>query len=173
MTEPIRVQRGRLVRETWVTWAKRQRRPKPGWLTGWDDLDEDQREVDMLIGEAVAEAERGRLSHREAVLASVKAELDDAFQFSGKDGVRHAYVTREWVQVLLAEYAASAAAAERESIIRLAADHAATASKCAAGTVPQPSRPCACRSASPAFPFADLLRERAPVADRDWKRELD
>ena len=48
---------------------------------------------------------------------------------------------------------------ERERIARLAVDHAATASKCAAGTVPQPSRPCACRTASPAFPFADLLTE--------------
>ena len=46
MTEPIREQRGRLVRETWVT--------------GWDDLDADQREVDMLIGEDVAAAERSR-----------------------------------------------------------------------------------------------------------------
>ena len=27
--------------------------PKPSWLTGWDDLDEGQREVDMRIGEAV------------------------------------------------------------------------------------------------------------------------
>jgi hypothetical protein len=61
MTEPIREQRGRLVRETWVTWAKRHRSPKKSWLVGWDDLDEDQREVDMLIGEAVAEAERERL----------------------------------------------------------------------------------------------------------------
>ena len=48
---------------------------------------------------------------------------------------------------------------ERERIARLAVDHAATASKCAAGTVPQPSRPCACRSANPAFPFADLIPE--------------
>jgi hypothetical protein len=60
MSEPIRVQRGRLVRETWVTWAKRQRRPKASWLIGWDDLDADQREVDMLIGDAVAAAERER-----------------------------------------------------------------------------------------------------------------
>ena len=65
MTESLREQRGRLVRETWVTWAKRHRRPKPSWLIGWDDLDADQREVDTLIGDAVAEAavraERARL----------------------------------------------------------------------------------------------------------------
>jgi hypothetical protein len=62
MTDSIRVQRGRLVRETWVTWAKRQRRPKPSWLVPFDDLDADQREVNMLIGEAVAEAERARIA---------------------------------------------------------------------------------------------------------------
>lgn len=45
---------GRLVRETWVAWAKEQRDPKPSWLTGWDELDAGQREVDMLIGHAVA-----------------------------------------------------------------------------------------------------------------------
>jgi hypothetical protein len=60
MAESLREQRGRTVRETWVTWARRQRNPKPSWLTGWDDLDADQREVDMLIGEAVAEGERKR-----------------------------------------------------------------------------------------------------------------
>jgi hypothetical protein len=61
MAETLREQRGRTVRETWVTWAKHQRNPKPSWLTGWDDLDADQREVDMLIGEDVAAAERERI----------------------------------------------------------------------------------------------------------------
>lgn len=53
-----REQLGRIVREAWVEWAGEQPDPKPSWLTGWDDLDEDQREVDMRIGEAVAEAAR-------------------------------------------------------------------------------------------------------------------
>jgi hypothetical protein len=44
---------GRLVRETWVAWAREQSDPKPSWLTGWDDLDGGQREVDMRIGEAI------------------------------------------------------------------------------------------------------------------------
>ena len=44
-----------------------------------------------------------------------------------------------------------------ERIRRLAAEHDAKAAKCSAGVAPQPSRPCACRTASPAFPFADLL----------------
>jgi hypothetical protein len=45
---------GRLVRETWVAWAKEQYRPKPSWLLPWEDLDNGQREVDMRIGSAVA-----------------------------------------------------------------------------------------------------------------------
>ena len=56
-----REQRGQTVRETWVAWAKRQRAPKRSWLIGWDDLDDGQREVDMLIGDAVAAAERERI----------------------------------------------------------------------------------------------------------------
>lgn len=44
---------GRLVRETWVEWAREQPDPKPSWLVPWEDLDEGQREVDMRIGEAV------------------------------------------------------------------------------------------------------------------------
>jgi len=52
---------GPLVRQVWVDWAREQPDPKPGWLTGWDDLDEGQREVDMRIGEAVAGAERERV----------------------------------------------------------------------------------------------------------------
>jgi len=61
MSETIREQRGRLVREAWVTWAREHPAPKSGWLTGWDELDEMQREVDMRIGEAVAAAERERI----------------------------------------------------------------------------------------------------------------
>jgi len=54
-----REQLGRIVRETWVAWAQEQPDPKPGWLLGWDELnDEGQREVDMRIGEAVAKAAR-------------------------------------------------------------------------------------------------------------------
>jgi hypothetical protein len=45
---------GRLVRETWVAWAREQPDPKSNWLTGWDELDSGQREVDMRIGSAVA-----------------------------------------------------------------------------------------------------------------------
>ena len=47
---------GRIVRETWVKWAREQSESKPSWLVGWDELDESQQEVDMRIGEAVAAA---------------------------------------------------------------------------------------------------------------------
>lgn len=53
---------GRLVRETWVKWAREQPAPKPAWLASWDELDQGQREVDTRIGEAVAAAERERIS---------------------------------------------------------------------------------------------------------------
>lgn len=45
---------GSLVRHTWVEWAKKQNDPKPLWLVPWSELDEDNKEVDRLIGEAVA-----------------------------------------------------------------------------------------------------------------------
>jgi hypothetical protein len=53
---------GRLVRETWVQWAREQPDPKPSWLVPWEQLDEGQREVDCRIGEAVAAAEREQIA---------------------------------------------------------------------------------------------------------------
>lgn len=47
---------GRIVREAWVRWAGQQPEPRPGWLIQWPDLNEADREVDRLIGEAVAAA---------------------------------------------------------------------------------------------------------------------
>jgi hypothetical protein len=66
---------GRLVRETWVAWAREQPDPKPSWLTGWDELDEGQREVDCRIGEAVAAAERERA--QAALLPAANTGLPD------------------------------------------------------------------------------------------------
>jgi phosphodiesterase/alkaline phosphatase D-like protein len=65
--------RARLVRETWVRWASRQRRPKKSWLIGWDDLDAGQREVDMLIGDAIYE---DTLSKVMGDLPKLQAERD-------------------------------------------------------------------------------------------------
>ena len=49
---------GRIVRQTWVEWAREQPDPKPSWLLGWDDLDNRQQEADMRIGLELFE--RGR-----------------------------------------------------------------------------------------------------------------
>lgn len=46
---------GRVVREAWIAWARRQPNPKPSWLVPWGSLPAPDREVDMLIGEAVRE----------------------------------------------------------------------------------------------------------------------
>jgi hypothetical protein len=45
---------GRLVRDTWTRWAAEQPDPKASWLVPWEALSEPEREVDRLIGEAVA-----------------------------------------------------------------------------------------------------------------------
>jgi hypothetical protein len=47
---------GRLVRRVWVEFAKTQPNPKPHHLLPWEDLDEPNKEVDRLIGRAVATA---------------------------------------------------------------------------------------------------------------------
>jgi hypothetical protein len=59
---PQRVALGMLVRAVWVAWAREQPDARPSWLAAWAELDEGQREVDMRIGEAVAETERERLA---------------------------------------------------------------------------------------------------------------
>ncbi len=45
---------GRFVREAWVRWAETQPCPKPSWLVPYDELDEEDKEADRQIGEAVA-----------------------------------------------------------------------------------------------------------------------
>lgn len=56
----LREHLGRVVRETWVICAGEQDDPKPSHLTGWDELDDWNKEVDRRIGAAVA-AEVARL----------------------------------------------------------------------------------------------------------------
>lgn len=46
----LRERVGRVVRQTWVSWAMEQVNPKPSWLVGFDQLDSGQQEVDMRIG---------------------------------------------------------------------------------------------------------------------------
>lgn len=45
---------GRLVREAWVRWAETQDMAKPSWLLPYDELDENEKEADRQIGEALA-----------------------------------------------------------------------------------------------------------------------
>lgn len=58
MNAEFRESLGRLVRETWVAWAREQPDPKPSWLLPWEELDQGQREVDMRIGAALFERSR-------------------------------------------------------------------------------------------------------------------
>lgn len=53
-------QPGRIVRDTWVKWAREQPDPKDSWLVPWEDLDDGQREVDARIEAAVRADERER-----------------------------------------------------------------------------------------------------------------
>lgn len=46
---------GREVRNVWVAFAKEQADPKPSHLVGWNELDEDNKEVDRRIGEHMVE----------------------------------------------------------------------------------------------------------------------
>ena len=47
---------GRMVRETWLRWAKEQPDPKPSWLLPYDELAERDQEVDRMIGEDICRA---------------------------------------------------------------------------------------------------------------------
>lgn len=44
---------GKIVRTTWIEWAKEQPNPKASWLVEWDKLSEPDQEVDRRIGEAI------------------------------------------------------------------------------------------------------------------------
>lgn len=48
--EKERERLGRLVRELWVSWAEKQPAPKPSWLVPFDDLSEQGKEADRVIG---------------------------------------------------------------------------------------------------------------------------
>lgn len=41
---------GRMVRGTWVGWARQEPGAKPSWLAPWDQLDSGQKRADTLIG---------------------------------------------------------------------------------------------------------------------------
>lgn len=47
---------GRIVRDAWVRWARQQPNLKPSWILAYDDLADEDKEADRLIGEAVVAA---------------------------------------------------------------------------------------------------------------------
>lgn len=101
---------GRLVRETWVAWAREQPAPKGSWLAGWDELDDGQREVDMRIGEAVAAA----------VIADAEQLMSDVARKVMRDGLNQ--LTDEMMTGKLADLERNIRASERERIARAVAD---------------------------------------------------
>lgn len=48
-----REKRGKLVRDTWIEWAKEQPNPKPSWFVPWEELSDPDKEVDRRIGDAL------------------------------------------------------------------------------------------------------------------------
>lgn len=44
---------GKLVRDTWIAWAKEQPNPKQSWLVEWDNLPEPDKDVDIRIAVAI------------------------------------------------------------------------------------------------------------------------
>jgi len=47
---------GRIVRDAWIRWARKQPHPKASWLVPYDKLSEADKEADRQIGMAVEEA---------------------------------------------------------------------------------------------------------------------
>lgn len=44
---------GRIIRETWIQWAKEQDRPKEDWLAPYEDTPENIKDVDRRLGAAI------------------------------------------------------------------------------------------------------------------------
>jgi hypothetical protein len=85
---------GRLVRDTWITWASEQPDPKPSWLALWDELDDGQREVDMRIGAAVAETVVGNLMANLDPAEAVEAAVQQVQTMRGWHLARYDSYTR-------------------------------------------------------------------------------
>lgn len=113
MPDQRRIHLGKVVRDTWVKWARSQADPKPSWLLNWHEIDDGQREVDMRIGEAVA-----AYVLREAVprmrdivateinpakLLALADWLDKYNAAYGHDGTQMQDDLRRWARFLLGE----------------------------------------------------------------------
>jgi hypothetical protein len=78
---------GALVRAAWVTWARRQPRPKPSWLTPWAALGEPDREADRCIGEAIAaEVLLGRPAVHFDPFTAARLNMETAVAYTGTLG---------------------------------------------------------------------------------------
>ena len=97
----VRQLAGRLVRNVWVQWAREQAAPKPSWLVGWDELDADQREVDMRIGETLFDAGRragpGDGQVDDVAVAVLRAALDDGAVPDGHHAAVRQGVNGRWL----------------------------------------------------------------------------
>lgn len=116
---------GRLVRDVWTRWAAQQPDVDlhPTWLTPWNRLAARDREVDMLIGEAVAEVVRAEKAdqvpldneERETLELALREWLDDDDATSAAQHV----IGADWRPPT--EVAALVAAARVETAERIAA----------------------------------------------------
>jgi hypothetical protein len=116
VTPDPREQLGRLVRQTWVACAEEAGDTKPSHLAGWDDLDEDMREVDMRIGEAVAAlvlpGGDEHLGEPEAAVRASERERERIAAWLEREGARleEGDFDPSWNAPVVASYRAAAAA---------------------------------------------------------------
>ena len=69
---------GKVVRDTWVKWAIQKENPKPSHLIPWEELDEDNKEVDELIGKAIFEFINSKYINIEIEIKKLIEEMEDS-----------------------------------------------------------------------------------------------
>jgi len=55
MKPELRETLGKAVRKAWIQWAKTQNNPKDSWLIPWESMEEQDKEADRQIAEAVVQ----------------------------------------------------------------------------------------------------------------------
>lgn len=73
---------GKIVRATWIEWAKEQPNPKPSWLVEWDGLGEPDKEVDRRIGEAIVMYVAKETEHSDLAMEIIGSLQDLVKDFS-------------------------------------------------------------------------------------------
>ena len=81
---PTRSELGKLVREVWIKWAREQPSPKPSWLVPWEQLSENDREVDRRIGETLYNYHGKKSEDEKCPKCGGVGRLYDPIPFSGK-----------------------------------------------------------------------------------------